>query len=190
MAAGLVSVVGCQRGFAYQRVRRGPQTVPQGVEPQIQEGLAPVPLYNEGTKGSVSHGLGRVHRTRGRGHMARSRAHQRCACRREDATHWLSHPRGSLCSVRQARSRYRRTFGREGAQDDPRKATRVVTGGGRDFSVPASLTRHARCRPGRRPRSATRLKTALRLPDGVAAATDMGMGNFRLDAAPQSAIAL
>jgi hypothetical protein len=80
--------------------------------------------------------------------MARSRAHQRCACRREDAS------------------------------------------GGRDFCVPASLTRHARSRPGRRPRSATRVKTALRLPDGVAAATDMGMGSFRLDAAPQRAIAL
>jgi DNA-binding HxlR family transcriptional regulator len=50
-----------------------------------------------------------------------------------------------------------------------------VTGGGRDFSVPASLTRHARCRPGRRPRSATRLNTALRLPDGVAVATDCSM---------------
>jgi hypothetical protein len=57
MAAGLVSVVGCQRGFAYQPVRRGPQTVPQGVEPHIQEGLAPVPPITKARKGQEAMGL-------------------------------------------------------------------------------------------------------------------------------------
>lgn len=55
------------------------------------------------------------------------------------------------------------------------------------LSVQASLTRLAGCRPARRPRSATRPRTVLRLPDWVAAATDMGIVSVPANVAPQGA---
>jgi hypothetical protein len=192
VTAGLVSVVGGQRACLYTREFPAAHRLgPQGVELEFREGLALVPFYNEDMTRSGSHLPKRVHHRRGRPQSARSRTDRDYVRRREGAVDWLPHPRGSLCLLRRARSRDRRTYGRVWAQDDPRKAARVVTGRGRDLSVLALLTRHAgECRPARRSRRATKLRTVLRLPDPVAAATDKRMRSVRLDAAPRGAAGL
>jgi hypothetical protein len=167
VTAGLVSVVGGQRAClhtsAFPAVHR---LAPREVELEFREGLALVPFYNEDMTRSGSHRPKRAHHRRGRPQSARSRTDRYHLRRREGAVDWLPHPRGSLCLLRRALSRDRRTYGRAWAQDDPHKAARVVTGRGRDLAVLALLTRHAgECRPARRSRKATKLRTVLRLLD-------------------------
>ena len=72
-----------------------------------------------------------------------------------------------------------------------RRAGRASTGMRvHDAFRPTLADKLAGCRPARQPRSATRPKTVSRLPDRVAAASDVGWWSASANAAPQGAEAL